>query len=120
MLSSIRPLFEWLYTGVFDATIEVATKNEYGRTVTTKEKIYENIPCRLSHDSSLSSLNDPLPEASQDITMFTYPDCEVHIPEGARITITQDNVTRDYRLSGIPNNFETHQEIKLIAVENGI
>lgn len=42
-----------------------------------------------------------------------YIDPSVDIPEGSKVTVTQNGVTRDYEQSGTPAVYSTHKEIPL-------
>jgi hypothetical protein len=48
---------------------------------------------------------------SQVVTLFISP--EVYIPPGSMIEVTQNNVTRTYKHSGISAIYTNHQEIIL-------
>lgn len=118
-ISFIRPVFEQLYTGL--ATVEVyETAKDPNTKITrsTKRVLYEDLPCRLSHDSQAPSSSQTLPSASQTIKLFTYPVSEVSIPSGSKITVTQEGLTETYGHSGAVNNFSTHQEIELTLWES--
>ena len=48
---------------------------------------------------------------AQSVTLYIDP--SVDIPEGSKITVTQNGVTRDYERSGRPAVYSCHQEIPL-------
>ncbi|BBM48390.1 hypothetical protein JMUB3933_1906 [Leptotrichia wadei] len=48
---------------------------------------------------------------SQVVTLFISP--EVYIPPGSMIEVTQNNVTKRYKHSGISAVYTNHQEIVL-------
>lgn len=88
------------------------TNENTGRVVVGEVDTYTNEPCRISFDT----VNATQPENNaanivQSITLFI--DREVVIPEGSKITITQNGVTAVYEKSGKPAVYSTHQEIPL-------
>ncbi len=88
------------------------TDENTGRVVVGEVDIYTNEPCRISFDT----VNATQPENNaanivQSITLFI--DRAVVIPEGSKITVTQNGVTAVYEKSGKPAVYSTHQEIPL-------
>lgn len=88
------------------------TDENTGRVVVGEVDTYTNEPCRISFDT----VNATQPENNaanivQSITLFI--DREVVIPEGSKITITQNGVMAVYEKSGKPAVYSTHQEIPL-------
>lgn len=88
------------------------TDENTGRVVVGGVDTYTNEPCRISFDT----VNATQPENNaanivQSITL--YIDREVVIPEGSKITVTQNGVTAVYEKSGKPAVYSTHQEIPL-------
>lgn len=51
----------------------------------------------------------------QSVTLYIDP--SVDIPEGSKVTVTQNGVTRDYERGGTPAVYTTHQEIPLELFE---
>ena len=83
-----------------------------GRAVVCEVDTYKDEPCRISFDT----VNATQPENNaanivQSITLFI--DRAVVVPEGSKITVTQNNVTAIYERSGAPAIYSTHQEIPL-------
>lgn len=88
------------------------TDENTGRVVVGEVDTYINEPCRISFDT----VNATQPENNaanivQSITLFI--DRAVVIPEGSKITVTQNGVTAVYEKSGKPAVYSTHQEIPL-------
>lgn len=88
------------------------TDENTGRVVVGEVDTYTDEPCRISFDT----VNATQPENNaanivQSITL--YIDREVVIPEGSKITVTQNGVTAVYEKSGKPAVYSTHQEIPL-------
>lgn len=93
---------------VRDRTLDPAT----GRTEPQERVTAENIPCRVSYTVVKSA--EPTEEAAavaQSVTLYLAPSMEV--PEGSKITVTQNGVTRDYARSGKPAVYTYHQEVPL-------
>lgn len=88
------------------------TDENTGRVVVGEVDTYTDEPCRISFDT----VNATQPENNaanivQSITL--YIDREVVIPEGSKITVTQNGATAVYEKSGKPAVYSTHQEIPL-------
>lgn len=88
------------------------TDENTGRVVVGEVDTYTDEPCRISFDT----VNATQPENNaanivQSITLFI--DRAVIIPEGSKITVTQNGATAVYEKSGKPAVYSTHQEIPL-------
>lgn len=88
------------------------TDENTGRVVVGAVDTYTDEPCRISFDT----VNATQPENNaanivQSITLFI--DRAVIIPEGSKITVTQNGATAVYEKSGKPAVYSTHQEIPL-------
>ena len=87
--------------------------------VTSKKDIIvlENQPCRLSY-SSVKSANQSEANATvqQTIKLFIAP--EIEIKECSKIIITHDGRTTEFKHSGKPAMYSSHQEIVLELVGN--
>jgi hypothetical protein len=88
------------------------TDENTGRVVVGEVDTYTDEPCRISFDT----VNATQPENNaanivQSITLFI--DRAVVIPEGSKITVTQNGTTAVYEKSGKPAVYSAHQEIPL-------
>lgn len=88
------------------------TDENTGRVAIGEVDTYTDEPCRISFDT----VNATQPENNaanivQSITLFI--DRAVVIPEGSKITVTQNGATAVYEKSGKPAVYSTHQEIPL-------
>lgn len=88
------------------------TDENTGRVAVGEVDTYTDEPCRISFDT----VNATQPENNaanivQSITLFI--DRAVVIPEGSKITVTQNGATAVYEKSGKPAVYSTHQEIPL-------
>ena len=74
--------------------------------------VLENQPCMISFKSSDNTDNSESESAlSQTIKVFLAP--EVNVKPGSKLSITRNGVTTDYKNSGEPARYDTHQEITL-------
>lgn len=81
-------------------------------TVERNVVVLEDQPCRLCFETlKAAGQTESAVEVAQIIRLFLSP--EITVPPGSRITVTQDGVTREYKNSGIPAVYPTHQEIIL-------
>ena len=88
------------------------TDENTGRVAVGEVDTYTDEPCRISFDT----VNATQPENNaanivQSITLFIAR--AVVIPEGSKITVTQNGATAVYEKSGKPAVYSTHQEIPL-------
>lgn len=102
-----------LWTGRATITVQDGKLNPAnGRTEMVERVLAEAVPCRISHSTIKST--EPAEEAAlvaQSVVL--YIDSSVGIPEGSKITVTQNGVTRDYGRSGTPAVYTVHQEVPL-------
>lgn len=69
-------------------------------------------PCRLSYGSApTTNVTDTRSEITQTIKLFIRPDLD--IKEGSHILVTQNGRTIEYKASGTPKVYSSHQEIEL-------
>ena len=75
--------------------------------------ILENEPCRLSSNSiSTTGQTDTLASSIvQIVKVFLAP--EIQVKPGSKFIITQNGVTTEYKSSGVPAYYSTHQEVIL-------
>lgn len=88
------------------------TDENTGRVVVGEVDTYTDEPCRISFDTvNATQLENSAANIVQSITLFI--DRAVVIPEGSKITVTQNGATAVYEKSGKPAVYSTHQEIPL-------
>ena len=83
-----------------------------GRTEPVERVTASGLSCRISHTTVKST--EPSEEAAvaaQSVTLYIDPDLD--IPEGSKVTVTQNGVTRDYERSGKAAVYTAHQEVPL-------
>lgn len=88
------------------------TDENTGRVVVGEVDTYTDEPCRISFDTvNATQPKNNAANIVQSITLFI--DRAVVIPEGSKITVTQNGATAVYEKSGKPAVYSTHQEIPL-------
>ena len=122
MLSKIkmvkaRKALETLYDGTCTITEHQKIKKENKSTGFQDVVVCENIPCRLSFKTiNNTNQTDTAASAVVQITkVFLAP--EIQVKPGSKLTITQNDVTTEYKSSGEPAFYSTHQEIVLELFE---
>ena len=114
ILKSAREAIRLMWDGLCTAFENKNSKDKYGIVSSEKVEIFKNEPCRLSFKTISQSEQTELgANTSQVVTLFISP--EVYIPPGSTIEVTQNNVTRTSRHSGISAVYTNHQEIVLEA-----
>lgn len=102
-----------MWDGKATITVREGVLNEAnGRTEPVERVTASDLSCRISHTTVKST--EPSEEAAkvaQSVTLYIDP--SVDIPEGSKITVTQNKVTRDYERSGTPAVYTAHQEVPL-------
>ena len=118
MLSKIemvkaRKAIESLYDGTCVITEHQKVKKENKSTGFQDVVVHENIPCRLSFKTiKNANQTDTAASALVQVTkVFIAP--EIRVKPGSKFTITQNEVTTEYKSSGEPAFYNTHQEIIL-------
>lgn len=108
-----RKAIESLYDGICDVS-------EYQKVVkANKSTGFSEVPvlkkqsCRISFSSfPNTSQNENLSSGVQQLVkLFIAPD--VTVKPGSKVSVTQNGVTTDYKSSGQPAIYSTHQEINL-------
>ena len=78
--------------------------------------VLEGQPCRLSFkQSNPAQQTESAASIAQVIKLFLAPEATVR--PGSKVTVSQDGVTADYKCSGVPAVYSTHQEIVLELFE---
>lgn len=108
-----RKAIESLYDGKCTITEYQKVKKENKSTGFQEVIMLENVACRLSF-KTINNTNQTDTSASavvQIAKVFLAP--EIQVKPGSKLTITQNNVTTEYKSSGKPAFYSTHQEIVL-------
>ena len=109
----VRKAIESLYSGTCTITENHKIQKPNKSVGFHEEVVLTNQPCRLSFNQSnqTSQTESGAAAITQTIKVFLAP--EVQVKPGSKLTITQNGVTADYKNSGIPTYYSTHQEIVL-------
>ena len=107
-----RKAVETLYDGVCTITEYQKVKKENKSTGFSERVTYQDIPCRMSY-KSVNPTNQTTTAGivTQSIVVYLSPD--VLVNPGSKITITQNNVTTEYKSSGKPAVYSSHQEVSV-------
>ena len=108
-----RKALETLYDGTCTITEYQKVKKENKSTGFEEVTVLENEPCRLSFKTVTNTKATETGASSivQTTKVFLAP--EIKVKPGSKLTITQNGVTTDYKNSGEPAFYSTHQEIVL-------
>ena len=107
----VRKALEKGYDGTFTVTEHKKITKPNHTTGFSDVVVIENQPCRLSFSSSPSATGGDIAEINQTVKLFFAP--EINVKEGSKITVTQNGITTEYKQSGVPAVYSTHQEILL-------
>lgn len=111
-LKEAREAIQSLWTGLCSIFGFEESEDRYGATRHKEVKLYENIPCRLSFKNiSQANQTESFAAINQVVQLFIAP--EVYVPPGSVIEVTQNEVTRKYKHSGVSAVYTNHQEIIL-------
>lgn len=112
----VRKTLDSSYNGKCQVTNRHKIKKSNGATAFEDVVVITDQPCRLSYKTISGANNgETMSGISQIIKLFLAPDVE--ILAGSKITVTQHGVTADYKASGQPAIYASHQEIILELYE---
>jgi len=108
----VRKTIEKMYIGTCTITEHQKVKKDNKSTGFQDVIVLENQPCKLSFSSITStSQTETAAMVVQTAKVLIAP--EIQIKPGSKLTITQNGVITEYKNSGEPALFDTHQEIIL-------
>ena len=110
MVKKARKAIESMYEGTCTIT-EYQKVQKDNKSTGFQDVIVQDIPCRLSFKTiNNTNPNENAASALVQVTeVFLAP--EIVVKPGSKLTITQNGVTTEYKSSGIPATYSTHQEI---------
>ena len=113
MPKGYKKAIQSLWDGRATITVREGVLDERtGRTEPVERVTASELPCRISFTTVKST--EPDEEAARVAqTVTLYIDPSVVIPEGSKITVTQNQVTTDYERSGKAAVYTDHQEVPL-------
>lgn len=109
---AVRKAIESMYIGTCTITEHQKVKKENKSTGFQDVVVLENQLCKLSFEKITNT--NPTETAAllvQTAKVLITP--EIQIKPGSKLTITQNGVTTEFKNSGEPAMFGTHQEIIL-------
>lgn len=108
-----RKAIESTYEGFMTVSEYKAVKDPVTKITRNQEVVVlENQPCKLSFETVTAAIQTgTAATVSQAVKVFVSPD--ITIKAGSKLKITQNGITTEYSLSGIPAVYPTHQEIML-------
>lgn len=112
-IENVRKEIEKTYKGRC-RVVEYSKKRNSSTKINERiEKVViQNVPCRISYEKiSNANSGDTNNQVTQIIKVFIAP--ELIIKPGSKLIITQNGRTCEYKNSGLPAIYETHQEILL-------
>lgn len=108
-----RKAIESLYTGT--CSIEEYQEVKDATTKITKHSpqvVLSNQPCKLSFETIVTNSETSTgAEVRQTAKLFIAP--EILIKPGSKITVSQNGVTTEYKNTGEPAFYTSHQEVML-------
>ena len=108
----VRNAVESLYDARCTITEYQKIEKENKSTAFKEIVVLENQPCRMSFRTvNPTNQTDTASVVTQGITVYLSPD--VFVKPGSKLTITQNGVTNEYKASGKPAVYSSHQEIPL-------
>lgn len=108
-----RKAIESLYDSACTVIEYRQEKDPVTKKTTSREvELYQDKPCKLSYSSiNKSNQTEAANSATQIIKVFIAP--ELDIKAGSKLVITRKGRTVEYKNSGVPAVYDTHQEIVL-------
>ena len=109
---AVRKAIEKMYIGTCTIIEHQKVKKENKSTGFQEVVVLENQPCKLSFEK-ITNTNQTQTAALVVQTAKVLIAPEIQIKPGSKLTITQNNVTTEFKNSGEPAMFGSHQEIIL-------
>ena len=112
----VKKALESMYQGKCTITEQQKVINANKTTSFVDVVVMEDVPCRLSF-SSVTNANQTDTAASvvQTTKVFLAP--EITVKPGSKLAVTQNGRTTEYKASGKPAFYSTHQEISVELFE---
>lgn len=117
------PQTEMVKTALSKLWMDKCTITEYQEYTKTNKStghkevtVCSGVPCRLSFNSAPNTNNSGgASSVIQTIKLFLKPD--IVIKAGSKISITRNGTTVDYKRSGEPSKYDSHQEVELMLFD---
>lgn len=109
---AVRKAIELAYIGTCTITEHQKVKQPDKSTGFQDVVVLENQPCKLSFERITNTgQSETAATTIQTAKVFISPD--ITIKPGSKLTITQNGQSTDYKQSGVPALYGSHQEIIL-------
>lgn len=113
MVKKARKAIESVYDGTCTITEHQKVQKDNKSTGFQDVVVQKDLPCRLS----FKTINNTNPNENAASTLVQVTEVflapEIIVKPGSKLTITQNGVTTEYKSSGEPAFYSTHQEIVL-------
>jgi hypothetical protein len=108
-----RKAIESLYSGTCTITEYQKVQKANKSTGFHEVVVLKDQPCRLSFSTSnpTTPAENGASSVSQSVKLFISP--EIEVKPGSKLTISQNGMIAEYKCSGVPAIYVTHQEILL-------
>ncbi len=108
----VKSILESMYQDTCDVIEHHKVRKPDGAMAFEDVTVHSSIPCRLSFKSPSTTNNTESASAMyQQIEVFLAPDVE--IKAGSKLVITHLGKASEYKNTGEPSVYKTHQEILL-------
>ncbi len=108
----VREAVESLYDGVCTITEYQKIRKENKSTAFAEVVVLENQPCRMSFKTvNPTNQTETAGVVTQAVSVYLSPD--ILVKPGSKMVITQNGVTNEYKCSGKPAVYSSHQEVPL-------
>ena len=116
-MQMLRKAIEKLYVDVCSITNKIERFDETnGQNYFESVCVADSLPCRVSFSSVASAEQSEAAIIKQTVKLFIAPD--VDVKAGSRVAITRNGIITQYKVSGQPAMYSSHQEISLeLAVD---
>ena len=113
MKKAIESLYDFKCT-VVEYT-EMVDENT-GLSFFDETEVYTDLPCRLSYNNmNPTSSTDTICSLNQTIKLILSPN--IIIKPGSKIIVSRNGISNEYKNSGKPALYSSHQEIELMLDE---
>lgn len=112
-IAAYKKAVQSLWPGLATITVrDGALSPANGRTEPVERITVKEAPCRITYKTVVpTAAVEEAAVVAQAVTLLIDP--SVDVPEGSKVTVTQNGVTRSYERSGKPAVYTCHQEIPL-------
>lgn len=108
----VRRTIESMYDDICNIIEHQKVRQPDGSSGFADVTVHENVPCKLSFQSDdATNETDSATRQTKVIEVFLAP--EIKVKAGSKLVITHLGDTTEFKNTGVPSVYETHQEIIL-------